>query len=131
MPRPATRQSLGIANGAPSRASRDGTSCRSALANQVRLVLHAAAYWLMLIVRDGIGHRAEFATLRLRPLKIAARVRNPARYSHSGRNRLGLRPIARLILSKRVEKVSPAGGQTSRALALAPWLEHVSSQKLG
>ena len=26
----------------------DRTSCRSALANQVRLVLHTAAYWLML-----------------------------------------------------------------------------------
>lgn len=40
----------------------DRTSCRSALANQVRLVLHTAAYWLMLTVRDansqspGIGH---------------------------------------------------------------------------
>ena len=29
----------------------DRTSCRSALANQVRLVLHTAAYWLMLTVR--------------------------------------------------------------------------------
>ncbi len=33
----------------------DRTSCRSALANQVRLVLHTAAYWLMLTVRDAIG----------------------------------------------------------------------------
>ncbi len=32
----------------------DRTSCRSALANQVRLVLHTAAYWLMLDVRDAI-----------------------------------------------------------------------------
>jgi hypothetical protein len=31
----------------------DRTSCRSPLANQVRLVLHTAAYWLMLTVRDG------------------------------------------------------------------------------
>src|SRR3954469_16635345 len=30
----------------------DRISCRSALANQVRLVLHTAAYWLMLTVRD-------------------------------------------------------------------------------
>jgi hypothetical protein len=41
-------------------------------------VLHTAAYWLMLIVRDAIPARelatAEFATLRLRLLKIAARV---------------------------------------------------------
>jgi hypothetical protein len=56
----------------------DRTSCSSALANQVRLVLHAA-YWLMLAVRDAIPKsrdlaKAEFATLRLRLLKIAARV---------------------------------------------------------
>ena len=57
----------------------DRTSCRSAVANQVRLVLHTAAYWLMLTVRDAIPKqrdlaKAEFATLRLRLLKIAARV---------------------------------------------------------
>ena len=57
----------------------DRTSCRSALANQVRLVLHTAAYWLMLAVRDAIPEArelatAEFATLRLSLLKIAARV---------------------------------------------------------
>ena len=57
----------------------DRTSCRSALANQMRLVLHTAAYWLMLTVRDAIPRprdlaTAEFATLRLRLLKIAARV---------------------------------------------------------
>ena len=57
----------------------DRTSCRSAIANQVRLVLHTAAYWLMLAVRDAIPKArdlatAEFATLRLRLIKIAARV---------------------------------------------------------
>jgi hypothetical protein len=57
----------------------DRTSCRSALANQLRLVMHTAAYWLMLTVRDAIPKTrelatAEFASLRLRPLKIAARV---------------------------------------------------------
>ena len=57
----------------------DRTSCRSALANQVRLVLHSAAYWLILSVRDAIpkAHAlacAEFATLRLRLLKLGARV---------------------------------------------------------
>jgi hypothetical protein len=57
----------------------DRTSCRSALANQVRLILHTAAYWLMLGVRDAIPAprdlaKAEFSTLRLRLLKIAARV---------------------------------------------------------
>jgi hypothetical protein len=57
----------------------DRTSCRSARANQVRLVLYTGAFWLMLTVRDAIPKArelatAEFATLRLRLLKIAARV---------------------------------------------------------
>lgn len=57
----------------------DRTSCQSPLANQVRLVLHTAAYWLMLAVRDAIPKiqdlaKAEFTTLRLRLLKIAARI---------------------------------------------------------
>ena len=57
----------------------DRTSCRSPLANQVRLVLHTAAYWLLLTVRDAIPKiqdlaKAEFKTLRLRLLKIAARI---------------------------------------------------------
>jgi hypothetical protein len=61
----------------------DRTSCRSALANQVRLVLHTAAYWLVLTVRDAIPKprdlaTAEFTTIRLRLLKIAARVTETA-----------------------------------------------------
>jgi hypothetical protein len=57
----------------------DRTSCRSPLANQVRLILHTAAYWLMLTVRAAIPKphplaSAEFATLRARLLKIAARI---------------------------------------------------------
>ncbi|QRM35093.1 IS1380 family transposase [Microvirga sp. VF16] len=61
----------------------DRTSCRRVVANQVRLVLHTAAYWLMLSVRDAIPTlrdlaRAEFATLRLRLLKIAVRVQESA-----------------------------------------------------
>jgi hypothetical protein len=57
----------------------DRTSCRSPLANQVRLLLHTAAYWLMLTLRDAIPKpqplaNAEFTTLRLRLIKIAARV---------------------------------------------------------
>ena len=48
-----------------------------------RLVLHTAAYWLMLTVRDAIpaAHplaRAEFATIRLRLLKLGARIRETA-----------------------------------------------------
>ena len=61
----------------------DRTSCRSPLANQVRLVLHTAAYWLMLTVRNAIPRpqalaAAEFTTLRLRLIKIAARVTETA-----------------------------------------------------
>ena len=57
----------------------DRTSCQSPLANQLRLVLHTAAYWLMLALRDAVPRRmtlawAEFATLRARLLKIGARV---------------------------------------------------------
>lgn len=55
----------------------DRTSCRSPLANQMRLILHTAAYWLMLTLRDAIpkAHalaKAEFATIRL--IKLGARV---------------------------------------------------------
>ncbi len=54
----------------------DRTSCRSPLANQMRLVLHTAAYWLMLTVRDAIPKphalaTAEFTTLRMHLIKIA------------------------------------------------------------
>ncbi len=61
----------------------DRTSCRSALANQVRLILHTAAYWLMLSVREACpaAHplaAAEFATLRVRLLKVAARITETA-----------------------------------------------------
>jgi hypothetical protein len=62
----------------------DRTSCHSATANQIRLMLHTAAFWLMATVRAAIpeGHalaRAEFNTIRLRLVKIAARVIEHAR----------------------------------------------------
>ena len=61
----------------------DRTSCRSALANQERLVLHTAAYWLMLTVRAAIPKphplaTAEFTTLQMRLLKIAGRITEAA-----------------------------------------------------
>ena len=57
----------------------DRTSCRSANANQMRLILHTAAYWLMWKLRHAMPVTAtlkntEFTTIRLRLLKIAARV---------------------------------------------------------
>ena len=55
----------------------DRTSCRDPLVNQVRLILHTAAYWLLLCVRDAIPSpqplaTAEFNTLRLHLIKIGA-----------------------------------------------------------
>jgi hypothetical protein len=57
----------------------DRTSCHNATANQVRLVLHTAAFWLMHAVRSAIPEtnpiaKAEFATIRERLIKIGARV---------------------------------------------------------
>src|ERR1700746_2985231 len=57
----------------------DRTSCRSPLANQMRLILHTAAYWLMPTLRDAVPQAhapppAEFNTIRLRLLKLGARV---------------------------------------------------------
>jgi Transposase DDE domain group 1 len=57
----------------------DRTSCHAAAANQFRLFLHAGAYWLLWSMRrvmpKGSTWRVmQFDTLRLRLIKIAARV---------------------------------------------------------
>jgi Transposase DDE domain group 1 len=57
----------------------DRTSCTKATANQFRLFLHAGAYWLLWSLRALMPQRslwrvAQFDTLRLRLIKIAARV---------------------------------------------------------
>src|SRR5208283_5930403 len=57
----------------------DRTSCTKATANQFRLLLHAGAYWLMWALRSAMPKRsawrvAQFDTLRLKLIKIAARV---------------------------------------------------------
>jgi Transposase DDE domain group 1 len=59
--------------------SADRTSCSTATANQFRLFLHAGAYWLMWSLRASTPKRsafrvAQFDTLRLRLIKVAARV---------------------------------------------------------
>ena len=57
----------------------DRTSCTKATANQFRLLIHTAAYWLMLTLR-GLAPRtsfwrdAQFDTIRLCLIKIAGRV---------------------------------------------------------
>ena len=68
----------------------DRTSCRSPLANQMRLILHTGAYWLLLDLRAAIPswnplRHTEFATIRLRLLKIAGRF-----IEHASRIRIAL-----------------------------------------
>src|SRR4051794_15528604 len=55
----------------------DRTNCRSALANQVRLVLHTAAYWLMLTVRDAIPKVRELATAEFRDAASSSLEKSP------------------------------------------------------
>ncbi len=54
--KPATGTRLRAKSGSlhKSQLASDRTSCRSPLANQMRLLLHTAAYWLMLTMRDAI-----------------------------------------------------------------------------
>jgi hypothetical protein len=57
----------------------DRTSCSKATANQFRLVLHTAAYWLLHTLRGLAPKRsfwraAQFDTIRLALIKVAARV---------------------------------------------------------
>src|ERR1700730_4173092 len=57
----------------------DRTSCHQAEANQFRLFLHAGAYWLLWSMRRAMPKRSiwrvmQFDTLRLRLIKLAARV---------------------------------------------------------
>ena len=60
----------------------DRLSCHRFRANQFRLLLHAAAYWLLDTLRRRLARRGvprmELATLRLRLLKVGGRVRELA-----------------------------------------------------
>jgi hypothetical protein len=58
----------------------DRTSCTRATANQFRLLVHTAAYWLMLTLRSlaprtSFWRDAQFDTIRLCLIKVAGRVR--------------------------------------------------------
>jgi hypothetical protein len=89
----------------------DRMSCHSATANQVRVVLHTAAFWLMLAVRAAIPQtnplaKAEFATIRERLFKIAARVieqRKAGVYRVCSKHRIAVatRSCACLIATRR------------------------------
>jgi hypothetical protein len=93
----------------------DRTSCRSPLTNSqyridvagMRLILHTAAYWPTRVVRDAIPRpkplaSGEFSTIRLRPLKIAVRIKETAsrvRLAFAAAQRLHVgRLVATLIL---------------------------------
>ena len=57
----------------------DRTSCSKATANQFRLLIHTAAYWLLHTLRGLAPKRsfwrdAQFDTIRLALIKVAARV---------------------------------------------------------
>ena len=57
----------------------DRTSCTSATANQFRLLVHTAAYWLLhtlrgLAPRTSFWRDAQFDTIRLALITVAARV---------------------------------------------------------
>ena len=64
----------------------DRLSCHRFLANQVRLLLHAAAYWLLDTLRRWLvaagGERLTLETVRLRLIKIGGRVRQLANRVH-------------------------------------------------
>ncbi len=57
----------------------DRLSCPRFIANQFRLLLHAAAYWLLDVLRrkliEGGARRMQLDTLRLRLIKVGGRVR--------------------------------------------------------
>ena len=89
----------------------DRTSCTKATANQLRLFLHAGAYWLMWGLSASMPRRsmwrvAQFDTLRLRLIKVAARVvemktmirvQLPTSYPAQDILRLALGRIPRLV----------------------------------
>ena len=57
----------------------DRTSCTKATANQFRLLIHTAAYWLMLNLRElaprtSFWRKAQFDTIRLCLIKVAGRI---------------------------------------------------------
>jgi hypothetical protein len=89
----------------------DRTSCGKATANQFRLMLHTGAYWLLWSLRRLMPKRstwrvAQFDTLRLRLVKLAARVvalktrvmlHLPSAYPAKAVLRLALERMPRLV----------------------------------
>src|SRR5260370_36974046 len=106
----------------------DRMSCHSATANQVRLALHTAAYWLMLAVRDAIPRKeplakAEFATIRERLIKIGARV-----IEHLARIRIQLPtscPEGRLFPAFPLRPAPPTDERPGRVAPMRPRLRQI------
>ncbi len=74
----------------------DRTSCHNAASNQFRPILHSGAYWLLHALRAAAPRRsswrrAQFDTLRLRLIKLAARVIEKATTSENPCNSHGRR----------------------------------------
>src|SRR5271167_2636953 len=98
----------------------DRTSCSKATANQFRLLIHTAAYWLMLTLR-GLAPRnsfwrdAQFDTIRLCLIKLAAR---GDRYGHPHQGR----PASLLSLPDRLCHARGPNRQTAAVTdgAIAP-----------
>ena len=96
---------------------------------QFRLVLHTAAYWLMLTVRDAIPRSqplasAEFATLRMRLLKIVGRITETAtRVPHRIRRDV---PRSRAVPRRRPQ-LAPRRTMTAGAIAPGPRLVHLNT----
>ena len=90
----------------------DRTSFTSAAANQLRLFLHAGAYWLMWTLRAALPRRspwrrAQFDTLRLRLVKFAARVvEMKTRITIHLPSACPVAPIMRLLL-ERLPRMAP------------------------
>ncbi len=88
------------------------TSCHRGAAKQLRLMLHTGAYWLMWSLRRRMPARsswrvAQFDTLRLRLLKLAARVVEwktrmlvhlPSAFPDQAIRRLALDRLPRLVI---------------------------------
>jgi hypothetical protein len=90
----------------------DRTSCSSASANQLRLFLHAGAYWMMWTLRAALPRRspwrhAQFDTLRLKLVKVAARVVElKTRIAVHLPSACAAAPLMRLLL-ERVPRMTP------------------------
>ena len=109
----------------------DRTSCRSPLANQIRLILHTAAYWLMLTVRDAIPKVRQVGHRRVRDAASAAlEDRRPCQRDHQPdppgvrRGMSRRRPVPRL--ARRAAAARSLTGGACRPRSPNPSLKRVA-----